>query len=44
MQIWEGYTIQSIARSEGVEVTNPDYPNKGNQDEEEEKMLSSVNI
>lgn len=35
-------TIQSIARSEEVEVTDPDYTNKGNKDEK--KMLSSVNI
>ena len=26
-------TIQSIARSEEVEVTDPDYVNKGNKDE-----------
>ena len=32
-------TIQSIARSEEVEVTDPDYTNK-----DEKKMLSSVNI
>lgn len=26
-------TIQSMARSEEVEVTDPDYANKGNKDE-----------
>lgn len=33
-------TIQSIARSEEVEVTDPDYANK----DEKKEILSSVNI